>query len=214
MTVKSSLKTTTIKKTIKPTVANYPMYALGINYEDRCFLNYDDLKPIVKECKRNKLKIVLTSGTFDMVHIGHARYLKIAKSYGDFLIVGVDSDEKVRLRKGPDRPVVPHEERMEILYHMRYVDAVVLKPVRAPKWGLIKTVRPNVLIATGETYSKDQIKKLKKYCERVVVLKPQATTSTSAKIRRLQIGMAMKLERILSPKLIKAVEDTLDEMKR
>ncbi len=52
-------------------------------------------------------KVVLTSGTFDIIHIGHAQYIQVASLYGDFLVVGVDSDEKVRAKKGPTRPIVP-----------------------------------------------------------------------------------------------------------
>jgi D-glycero-beta-D-manno-heptose 1-phosphate adenylyltransferase len=184
------------------------------NFKDRCFLSYKELEPIVQHCRGLGFKIVLTSGTFDMVHIGHARYLEIAKNYGDFLIVGVDSDEKVRFRKGPERPIVPQGERMEMLAHIRCVDAVVLKDFKAVKWGLIKIVRPDVLVATKETYTKKELVELKKYCAKIVVLDPMATTSTSAKIRRLQLGMANKLEQILTPKLMQAISDSLNEMKK
>ena len=184
------------------------------NFKDRCFANYTDLEPIIGHCKGLGLRIVLTSGTFDMVHIWHARYLETAKKFGDFLIVGVDSDEKVRKRKGPDRPIVPHTERMEILSHMRYVDAVVLKAINAPRWALIKMAKPDVLIATQETYTKEELIELKKYCGKVVVLDPMATTSTSAKIRRLQISMAGRLEKILTPKLLQAIEESLEEVKK
>jgi D-glycero-beta-D-manno-heptose 1-phosphate adenylyltransferase len=167
----------------------------------------------VEHCKALGLKIVLTQGTFDMVHIGHARYLEEAKKHGDLLVVGVDSDAKVRSRKGPDRPVVPEEERLEMLAHLRSVDVVFLKPDAAPKWSLIKTIRPDVLIATRETYNEKQLKELKKYCGEVVVLDPQATTSTSAKIRLLQMGTAKKLEQSLTPRLIKTIEEVLSGVK-
>ena len=74
-------------------------------------------------------------------------------------------------------------------------------------------VRPDVLIATKETYDKGQLQGLKKYCGKVVVLNPQATTSTSAKLRRLQIGMASKFEKTLLPKMMTAVEQALKEIK-
>ena len=70
---------------------------------------------LVKHCRGLGLKIVLTQGSWDMVHIGHARYLEEAKRHGDFLIVGTDSDKKIRERKGPDRPVVPQDERLNIV---------------------------------------------------------------------------------------------------
>jgi D-glycero-beta-D-manno-heptose 1-phosphate adenylyltransferase len=179
---------------------------------DKVLTKVSDLAGHVTHFRRGRKKIVLTQGSFDMVHIGHARYCEKAKSYGDVLIVGVDSDEKIKQRKGPDRPVVPQEERLEMLTYLRAVDLVVLKEINAPKY-LIKTVRPDVLVATQETYSPAQLEALKEFCGKVVVLEPMATTSTSAKIRRLQIVMAKKMSETLSAKLIQAIEDAFKELK-
>ncbi len=175
--------------------------------------SYEELPALVKKYRKDGKEIVLTQGTFDLIHIGHARYLTEAKSYGDVLFVGVDSDEKVRRRKGPDRPVVPEEERTEMLSYFKSVDHVVLKPDDAEKWLLLKIIQPDVLIATRETYSDTQIKELEKLCGKVVVLEPMATTSTSAKIRRVQIGAAKEMSKTLSTRLIKAIEDALEELK-
>ncbi len=176
-------------------------------------LKVNQLPQFVERFRRDGKKIVLTMGSFDMVHIGHARYCEKAKNFGDVLVVGVDSDEKIRQRKGPDRPVVPQDERMEMLTHLRAVDLVVLKELDAPKWEMIKTVRPDVLVATKETYSPEQIEALKEFCGKVVVLEPMATTSTSAKIRRLQIGMAKKMSEMLSSKLVTTIEEAFKEIK-
>lgn len=173
----------------------------------------DKLRDSVAHFKNLGMEIVLTQGSWDLLHIGHARYFKEAKNHGDLLIVGVDSDEKVRERKGPERPIVPQEERLEMIAHTRYVDIVVLKELATPKWQLIKIVQPDVLIATKETYNKEQIEELEKFCGKVVVLDPQATTSTSAKIRRLQISTAKKLEEKLTPRILKAIEEVLSEIK-
>ncbi len=70
-----------------------------------------------------------------------------------------------------------------------------------------------MLIATKETYTKTELKELKKYCGKVVVLNPRATTSTSAKIRLMQIGTAKKLEQSLTPKLIQTIQDVLNSVK-
>lgn len=179
----------------------------------KCILDLKKLKRAVEHCKGLGLRIVLTMGAWDLAHIGHARYLKEAKKHGDVLVVGVDSDEKVRRKKGPDRPVVPQDERMEMITHLRYVDVVTLKEHNAPKWHLIKLIRPDVLIATCKTYRKNQIKELGKYCQKVVVLEPRATTSTSAKIRRLQIATAKKMEEMLRPKIINAIEEVLNSVR-
>ncbi len=192
---------------------NPDLFGPGSNIEKRWIKNLTQLESVVKSLKTLGLNIVLTQGTYDMVHIGHARYFEAAKKHGEVLIVGIDSDAKVRARKGPDRPVVPEAERLEMVTHQRSVDLVYLKEDKAPRWQLIKLVRPDVLIATKETYTKAELQELKKYCGKVVVLKPQATTSTSAKIRLLQIGTAKKLEQALTPKLIKTIQDVLNNVK-
>lgn len=175
--------------------------------------DHKNLQAVVDIYRKQKKKIVLTQGTFDLVHIGHARYCDEAKKYGDVLIVGIDSDEKVKSRKGPDRPVVPEGERLEMMTYLRSVDVVVLKPLKAPKWQLIKLVRPDVLVATHNTYQPEDLKNLEKYCTHIVVLEPMATTSTSAKIRLLQIGAAKQISEKISSKLIAAMEDVLKELK-
>lgn len=207
------------KKTIgklgkkKPIAAKKSFIQPELIFGGKCILNFRELKKAVEHCKGLGLKIVLTSGSWDLVHIGHARYLKEAKSHGDILIVGVDNDAKISARKGPDRPVVPENERMEMITHLKYVDLVTLKGHKDPKWNLIKLVRPHTLIATAETYSNGQKKELKKYCKRVIVLDPKATTSTSAKIRRLQIATARKMEETLRPKIIETMEEVLKSIR-
>lgn len=169
-------------------------------------------KVVARERQQGK-KIVLTQGVFDLVHIGHARYCEKAKSYGDVLLVGVDSDAKVKHRKGPDRPIVPQDERLEMLTYLGSVDWVVLKELEHKKWELIRAVKPDVLVATRDNYSVDDLEALKEWCGEVVVLNPMATTSTSAKIRRLQIGAAKKISATLSKKLIDTIEDVLLELR-
>ena len=149
-----------------------------------------------------------------MIHIGHGRYLEKAKEHGDILVVGVDDDEKVSARKGPNRPVVPQNERLEMLTYLKSVDYVILKPLSAPKWQLIKMIRPDILIATEETYDAKQLEQLKKWCGQVLVLKAQATTSTSAKIRRLQIGFVKVFSEKLTEKVQRAINEILVELKK
>ncbi len=159
------------------------IFGSGSNVQERIVKDYSELKERVSALKRLGLTIGLTSGTFDLYHEGHGRYLEKAKQECDFLIVGIDADEKVRERKGKNRPIVLENERMEILCHCRHVDLVFLKKLGDPKWELIKTVRPNVLVATADTYKPEQIEALKEYCGTVNVLEPQAATSTTSRIR-------------------------------
>lgn len=163
------------------------------NFDDRLVGSYEELAERVQNLKALGIKIVLTSGSFDMIHEGHARYLESAKSQGDLLIVGVDSDEKIKQRKGPDRPVVPEVERLTMLTFLRSVDLVVSKPLNEEKWSLIKAVCPNVLVATAETYSDEELDALKEFCGKVVVNKPMATTTTSARLRTLQINLRARI---------------------
>jgi len=192
---------------------NKGIFSLGSNFNQRYISDYKKLAKLIDHCKGLGLRIVLTQGTYDMVHIGHARYFEAAKRHGDLLVVGVDSDEKVRARKGPERPVVPQEERLEMVAHLRPVDIVVLKPLKAPKWQLIKMVKPDTLIATKETYEKKHLKDLKKFCGEIIVLDPMATTSTSAKIRKLQISTAKSLGTALTPKIMTTIEEVLQNLK-
>lgn len=175
--------------------------------------SYSQLPNLIKKYRRQKKKIVLTSGSFDMLHIGHCRYLCDAKRHGDVLFVGVDGDEKIKERKGPDRPVVPQDERLEMLTYISDVDHVVLKKLREEKWALIKLIQPDVLIATAETYTPAQKKQLLEFCGKVVVLRRKATTSTSAKIRLVQIGAEKRITKTISQRLITTIEDILEELK-
>jgi bifunctional ADP-heptose synthase (sugar kinase/adenylyltransferase) len=112
------------------------------------------------------------------------------------LIVGVDDDEKIRNRKGEGRPVNPQSERAQILSHLRSVDIITLKYDEDPKWELIRIVRPEILVATEDNYTSEEIFELESfYCGKVVVMPRQAETSTSAKVRKMNLKNAKKLSK-------------------
>ena len=131
-------------------------------------------------------RIVVTIGSWDMLHIGHVRYLIQAKMRGDVLIVGVDSDEAVRLYKGPTRPIIPHIERMEMLAYQSCVDFVTLvedvDTAGGWQYGLIKDVRPDVFIAVEDSYPEEQLAEICKYCGEVIVLPRQAENTSTSKV--------------------------------
>lgn len=180
-----------------------------LNLEARFIADHADLKEQVEAMKKLGLSIVMTSGSFDMVHVGHARYLDEAKKCGDILIVGLDSDAKVKKRKGENRPVVPEDERTEMLAHLRSVDIITHKQPDEPKWGLIRLVEPDTLIVTERIYDDEgTLKELAQICGRLIVLEPQATTSTSAKIRRMQVGWVDQIIEPVSELLQSAHVDT------
>jgi len=158
------------------------------SFEHRYISDHTKLEELVGYWKKLGLRVVLTSGTFDLFHIGHAQYLEKAKQLGDILIIGVDSDEKVRARKGPDRPIVPEGERVLILAHSRHADVITLKNASDPSNHLIKLIRPDVLVVSKSTKHKnDEVDEKAHYCGEIVLLEPQAETSTSAKLRLIQI---------------------------
>ena len=108
-----------------------------------------ELKERVKVLKRKGARIVFTNGCFDILHIGHVRYLEAAASYGDVLVVGVNSDSSVRELKGEGRPFVPEAERAEILAAFEMVDLVTVFAEDTPR-KLIASILPDVLVKGGD----------------------------------------------------------------
>ena len=99
--------------------------------------------------------ITLANGCFDLLHVGHVRYLRAAKALGGRLIVAVNSDDSVRALKGEGRPLMPAEERAEILSALEDVDAVIIFPERDVR-ALIREIRPDVQ-AKGTDYTADSV---------------------------------------------------------
>ncbi len=106
---------------------------------------------LVKEVERIRQgkKIVFTNGCFDLLHVGHVRYLQEARALGDFLVVGLNSDESVRGLKGKDRPVQNEADRAEILAALSCVNAVTIFNEPAPA-ELIRAVLPDILVKGGD----------------------------------------------------------------
>jgi D-beta-D-heptose 7-phosphate kinase/D-beta-D-heptose 1-phosphate adenosyltransferase len=123
--------------------------ALNLAPEPGLFLELEDL-PILRETwGRMGRKVVLTNGCFDLLHVGHVQSLSAARALGDVLIVALNDDESVRALKGVGRPVIPLEERAEVLCSLRAVDAVV------PFGGLtaaavVQAARPDVYVKGGD----------------------------------------------------------------
>ncbi len=164
-------------------------------------LDYSELKKITDAHKILGHKIVCTVGSWDMLHIGHLRYLIKAKEHGDVLVVGADSDRGIKLYKKNDlRPVIPESERMEMLKYQECVDYITLVDDIDDngKWQykLIKMIRPNLFVATPEAYPEEQIKDIRLYSDDVLILPRQAEhTSTTEIIERM---IKKHLEALLS----------------
>src|SRR5271165_2142538 len=142
------------------------------------------LRAKAEEWRRNGEQIVLANGCFDLLHVGHVRYLRGAKDLGGKLVVAINSDESVRALKGEGRPVMPAEERAEIVAALADVDAVVIFPeldVRA----LIREIRPDVQ-AKGTDYTVDSVPErdaVAEYGGRVAIVGDAKNHSTSEIIR-------------------------------
>jgi rfaE bifunctional protein nucleotidyltransferase chain/domain len=182
-----------------------------VRFEERLVGSLDDMTRRVTEWREDGSRIVLTSGSFDLIHMGHVKYLTRAKELGDMLVVGVDSDDKIRRRKGPDRPMVPEGERLEMLAHQRPVDLIYLKDESEPRWGLIKAVEPDVLVLSEDhSYSEDDQRALLEHVGRIEVLERQASVTTSERIRQMHMHMGDRL----GPKLAEVLPDLIDDILR
>jgi D-beta-D-heptose 7-phosphate kinase / D-beta-D-heptose 1-phosphate adenosyltransferase len=109
----------------------------------------EDLQRIIEDLKAKGKRIVFTNGCFDLLHLGHIRYLEKAKSLGDILVVGVNSDRSVQSLKGPERPILPEEERAEILSGLECVDYITLFDEPTPL-ELISSLQPHILVKGGD----------------------------------------------------------------
>ncbi len=107
------------------------------------------LAPILKNLQNQGQKVVFTNGVFDLLHLGHVTYLQEARKKGDLLVVGLNSDASVRRIKGPLKPLLPVEERAEMLLALECVDYATFFEEDNP-YNLIQILRPDVLVKGGD----------------------------------------------------------------
>lgn len=118
-------------------------------------MRVEDARRLVDELRASGKTVVFTNGVFDLLHVGHLRYLQQARTLGDALIVGLNSDRSVRQNKGPDRPITSEAERAEVLAALACVDAVVIFDEETPR-DLITAIQPDVLVK-GADWAADAI---------------------------------------------------------
>lgn len=171
-----------------------------------------ELENKIAEAKREGKKVGLVQGSWDLFHIGHLRYLKKARELCDFLIIAMDSDEKIKKRKGTSRPIIPESERYDFIDLLGLADGIVIKQVGEPKWGLIRAVKPDVLIAIKDNYSDEDIVKLEDICGKVAILPRQSESSTSDKIRKITISSQKNRPEDLDVKLDEAIRAFKDRI--
>ncbi len=156
-------------------------------HSERKILSHEEIRSALARDRRAGKTIVFTNGCFDLIHAGHLQLLNFARSQGDKLVVGLNSDRSVRMLKGEDRPIHPASERARILAAMEPVDYVVIfDDTRAEK--IVRVVRPDVLVK-GEDY-RGQIVDGQKFVESYggsVALAPLlAGKSTSGTIKQMR----------------------------
>jgi rfaE bifunctional protein nucleotidyltransferase chain/domain len=147
-------------------------------------LNWHELKEAVARLKADGKKIVFTNGCFDIIHIGHIRYLKKARVFGDALVIGLNSDKSVSMIK-PKRPINPQNYRAEILSSLEMVDYVTLFDEETP-YKLIKFIQPDILIKGGDWKKEDIVgSDIVKETLSLPYIKGISTTKIIERIKRL-----------------------------
>ena len=117
---------------------------------------FDEIKTLASKLHSQGKKIVFTNGCFDILHVGHVKYLEVAKSYGDVLILGLNADSSVRKLKGPTRPINTQDDRAYILASLESVDYVVIFEEETP-YELIKLIKPHILVKGGDYEGKEVV---------------------------------------------------------
>ena len=152
-------------------------------------LSWEKLPAWREEAKQRGVKVVATNGCFDLLHVGHVRFLQEARAQGDLLVVGVNGDGSVRELKGEGRPVNPEGDRAEVVAGLAGVDAVVIFPEkRATRF--LDAVRPDIYVKGGdyraEQLDQDELAAVKKGGGLVKVLRLTPGRSTTAVLQKLK----------------------------
>lgn len=185
--------------------------------------DYSSLSDVVRGYRAQGKTIALTMGSFDMIHDGHVKYIEVAKSYADILILGVDDDVVIKKAKGEDRPFDDLSTRLTILAALAAVDHILVKKEEDPISQLCEVVKPDFLVISTSSNStkgydvnkRDDAESFEgmmrrmyvdtKIAKELVVLEPQSSNSTTAKMRRLKSEggkeLATKLQQTINEHL-------------
>lgn len=152
-------------------------------------LERKEAQELIDKLKKEGKKIVFTNGCFDILHVGHMRYLEEAKSFGDYLFVGVNSDESVRRLKGPTRPINNQQDRAELLAGLKSVDYTVVFTEDTPV-ELIEELKPSIHIKGGDYKKEDlpETKVVENYGGEVYIVSLVEGKSTTNVVKKIQKG--------------------------
>ena len=157
--------------------------SLNKSTSDEHIKTWDEISSIISELKNNDKKIVFTNGCFDILHIGHVKYLEKAKNFGDILILGLNSDDSTHRLKGKNRPINTQDDRAYILASLEAVDYVVIFNEDTPL-DLIKFIKPDVLVKGGDYEGKEVVgQDIAKELKLVQFIDAKSTSKTIKKIR-------------------------------
>ena len=157
--------------------------SLNKSTSDEHIKTWDEISSIISELKNNDKKIVFTNGCFDILHIGHVKYLEKAKKFGDILILGLNSDDSTHRLKGKNRPINTQDDRAYILASLEVVDYVVIFNEDTPL-DLIKLIKPDVLVKGGDYEGKEVVgQDIAKELKLVQFIDAKSTSKTIKKIR-------------------------------
>jgi D-beta-D-heptose 7-phosphate kinase/D-beta-D-heptose 1-phosphate adenosyltransferase len=156
----------------------------------RGFMNKIYSRKILKEkldqLRKEGKRIVFTNGCFDILHVGHTRYLREAKREGDILILALNSDESVRSLKGDKRPLTPEDERADVVASLESVDFVTIFNEQTPL-ALIEYLKPDILVKGGD-WAEDQVvgrESVKQWGGKVVIIPESKGASTTNIIEKI-----------------------------
>ncbi|MEN6321499.1 MAG: D-glycero-beta-D-manno-heptose 1-phosphate adenylyltransferase [Syntrophaceae bacterium] len=149
----------------------------------------EELKRIIDRHRKEGKRIVFTNGCFDILHVGHTRYLTEAKKQGDVLILGLNSDESVRSLKGKERPLIPENERADVIAALESVNYVTIFHELTPL-ELIEYLKPDIIVKGGDWKEEDVVgrESVAKWGGRVIIIpevKGSSTTNIIEKIKKV-----------------------------
>jgi D-beta-D-heptose 7-phosphate kinase/D-beta-D-heptose 1-phosphate adenosyltransferase len=153
-------------------------------------LGRDQATAFARTVQARGAPVVFTNGVFDLLHSGHVRYLQAARALGGALIVGVNSDRSVRVLKGPERPVTPQHERVEVLLALACVDAAVIFDEETPH-AIISAIQPDILVkgadwAANDVIGRDVVEARGGRVERIALVEGRSTTNVISRIKALR----------------------------
>ena len=150
-------------------------------------LNREEASKLIEDLKKQGKQVVFTNGCFDILHVGHMTYLEEAKEFGDYLFVGVNSDESVKRLKGPTRPINSEDDGAELLAGLKAVDYTVIFTEDTPV-ELIGELKPSIHVKGGDYKKEDlpETKVVESYGGRVEIVSLVEGKSTSNVVKKIQ----------------------------